>query len=95
VSPIDPLAGIEAAVTRRKWQNSDPDQSFTLMEAIAAYTVEGAYAEFAEDRKGMLKQGYFADVTMLDADIEATAPDEIHTIRPAAVICGGQVTYQA
>ena len=94
VSPIDPLEGIEAAVTRKKWQDSDPDQRFTLMEAIAAYTVEGAYAEFAEDRKGMLKQGYFADVTMLDADIEATAPEDIHTIRPATVICGGRVTYE-
>lgn len=95
VSPIDPMAGIEAAVTRRKWQESDPDQSFTLMEAIAAYTVEGAYAEFAEDRKGMLKPGYFADVTLLDADIEAVAPEEIHTIRPTAVICGGRVTFSA
>lgn len=93
VSPIDPMAGIEAAVTRKKWQDSDPDQRFTLMEAIAAYTVEGAYAEFAEDRKGMLRQGYYADVTLLDADIEATAPEEIHAIRPRAVICGGRVTF--
>jgi hypothetical protein len=94
VSPIDPIAGIEAAVTRKKWQDSDPDQRFTLMEAIAAYTVEGAYAEFAEDRKGMLKPGYFADVTVLDGDIEAVAPDAIHTIRPKAVICGGRVTFE-
>ena len=93
VSPIDPMHGIQAAVTRRKWQESDPDQRFTLMEAIAAYTVEGAYAEFAEDRKGILKEGYFADVTMLDGDIEASAPEEIHTIRPATVICGGRVTF--
>lgn len=41
----------------------------------------------------MLKQGYFADVTMLDGDIEATAPEEIHAIRPATVICGGRVTF--
>ena len=95
VSPIDPLAGIQAAVTRKKWQDSDPDQSFTLMEAIAAYTSEGAYAEFAEDRKGMLKAGYFADVTMLDADIEAVDPLEIHAIKPAKVICGGRVTFEA
>ena len=93
VSPIDPMHGIQAAVTRRKWQESDPDQRFTLMEAIAAYTVEGAYAELAEDRKGILKEGYFADVTMLDGDIEASAPEEIHTIRPATVICGGRVTF--
>jgi len=95
VSPIDPLEGIEVAVTRKKWQDGDPDQRFTLMEAIAAYTIEGAYAEFAEDRKGMLKQGYFADVTMLDGDIEAVAPEEIHTIRPATVICGGRATFEA
>ena len=93
VSPIGPMHGIQAAVTRRKWQESDPDQRFTLMEAIAAYTVEGAYAELAEDRKGILKEGYFADVTMLDGDIEASAPEEIHTIRPATVICGGRVTF--
>lgn len=95
VSPIDPLHGIQAAVTRKPWQDSDPDQSFSLMEAIAAYTSEGAYAEFAEDRKGMLKVGYFADVTMLDADIEAVDPHEIHAIKPATVICGGRVTFQA
>lgn len=94
VSPIDPLEGIQAAVTRRKWQESDPDQRFTLMEAIAAYTVEGAYAEFAENRKGMLKPGYFADATLLDADIEAVAPEEIGAIKPRTVICGGRVTYE-
>lgn len=95
VSPIDPLEGIQAAVTRQKWQDSDPDQSFSLMEAIAAYTSEGAYAEFAEDRKGMLKAGYFADVTVLDADIEAVDPHEIHAIKPAKVICGGRLTFEA
>jgi predicted amidohydrolase YtcJ len=95
VSPIDPMHGIQAAVTRQKWADTDPDQRFTVMEAIAGYTIEGAYAEFAEDRKGMLKPGYFADVTILDSDIEAVAPEDIHAIRPAAVICGGRVTYEA
>jgi len=95
VSPIDPMHGIQAAVTRQKWAETDPDQRFTLMEAIAAYTVEGAYAEFAEDRKGMLKPGYFADVTVLNSDIEATALDEIHRIKPATVMCGGRITYES
>jgi predicted amidohydrolase YtcJ len=43
----------------------------------------------------MLKPGYFADVTILDSDIEAVAAEDIHAIRPAAVICGGRVTYEA
>ncbi|MDO6965343.1 amidohydrolase [Rhizobium alvei] len=95
VSPIDPILGIQAAVTRKKWAETDPDQSYTLHEAIEAYTAEGAYSEFAEDRKGRLKPGFFADVTMLSADIEATDPGEIDRIRPDLVICGGFVTFSS
>ena len=37
--------------------------------AIDAYTIESAYAEFMEDRKGRIKEGYYADVVLLDRDI--------------------------
>lgn len=95
VSPIDPIAGIRAAVTRQPWADDMPDQSFTLHEALRGYTVEGAYAEFAEDRKGRLREGYFADIVILTDDIEAGAPDEIDAISVAMTICGGRVTYEA
>ena len=52
VSPIDPIAGIQAAVVRKRWADDLPDHAFSLHEAIAGYTVEGAYAQFAEHRKG-------------------------------------------
>ena len=95
VSPVDPILGIQAAVTRKPWAEGLPDQSFSLDEAIAGYTVEGAYAEFMEDRKGRLKTGYLADIVVLSADIEATVPEALHTVRPVTTICGGKVTYQA
>lgn len=95
VSPIDPIAGIHAAVTRTVWQEGDPDHSVSLHDAIAAYTIGSAYAEFAEDRKGMLKPGYFADLVILDDDIEAVAPETIDKIRPKMTICGGRITYTA
>jgi predicted amidohydrolase YtcJ len=95
VSPIDPITGIGAAVTRKVWQEGDPDHSVDLHDAIAAYTIGGAYAEFAEDRKGMLKPGYFADLVILDSDIEAVEPERIHEVRPRMTICGGRVTYEA
>ena len=95
VSPVDPILGIQAAVTRKPWAEGLPDQSFSLAEAIAGYTVEGAYAEFMEDRKGRLKTGYLADIVVLSADIEATVPEALHTVRPVTTICGGKVTYQA
>ena len=95
VSPIDPILGIQAAVLRKPWAAGDPDQSFSLQESLAGYTVEGAYAEFAEHRKGMLRLGFLADVVVLSADIEAIAPEALHRVRPVTTICGGKVTYQA
>jgi len=95
VSPIDPILGIQAAVLRKPWAETDPDQSFSLREALAAYTVEGAYAGFMEHRKGMLKPGYLADLVVLSADIEATAPEALHRVRAATTICGGKVTHRA
>jgi predicted amidohydrolase YtcJ len=95
VSPIDPILGIQAAVLRKPWAQSDPDQSFSVRESLAAYTVEGAYAEFAEHRKGVLKPGYMADLVVLSADIEAIDPKMIHHVRSQITICGGKVTYQA
>ena len=95
VSPIDPIAGIQAAMVRKPWAAGDPDHSFTLHEAIAGYTVEGAYAEFMEHRKGRLRKGYLADLVVLSADVEKTDPLALHTVRPSTTICGGKVTYQA
>lgn len=95
VSPIDPIAGIHAAVTRKVWHEGDPDHSVSLHDAIAAYTIGSAYAEFAEDRKGMLKVGYYADIVILDSDIEAVEPEQICDVRPKMTICGGRVTYEA
>lgn len=95
VSPIDPILGIQAAVLRKPWAKGDPDQSFSLHEALAGYTVEGAYACFMERRKGRLKPGFLADLVVLSADIEATAPENLHTVQAAATVCGGKVTYQA
>lgn len=95
VAAIDPILSIQAALLRKPWAKGDPDPSFSLQEALAAYTVEGAYAEFAEHRKGVLKPGYMADLVVLSADIEKTAPAELHKVRPVTTVCGGKVTYQA
>jgi predicted amidohydrolase YtcJ len=95
VARIDVLAGIHAAVNRQPWEPGLPDQSFTLQEAIAAYTVEGAYAEHAEDRKGCLKPGYLADFVVLSGDIEAVPSTQINTLSPVLTVCGGRVTFEA
>lgn len=95
VASIDVLAGIQTAATRKPWAETDPDQRFSVEESLFAYTVEGAYAEFAEDRKGALKPGFFGDLVMLSGDIEATNPAQVGSLSPVLTVCGGKITYEA
>jgi len=95
VAPIDPLLGIQAAMLRKPWAEGLPDERFDLHQGLYAYTVEGAYAEFAESFKGAIRPGYLADIAVLSRDAEATAPEDLHKAAVATTICGGEITYQA
>lgn len=95
VSPINPFECIQDALTRKPWQDGLPDERMTLYEALHAYTAEGAWVEFMEDRKGKLKPGYLADIVVLSADIEAEAPERVSTLKPLFTICDGRVTFEA
>ncbi|MBM3285135.1 MAG: amidohydrolase, partial [Candidatus Aminicenantes bacterium] len=70
VAPLNPLAGIYAAVTRRTLDGRNPEgwypeQKISLEEALRGYTVNGAYAELAEHRKGSVEAGKLADLVVL------------------------------
>ena len=95
VSPLDPMHCIECAMTRGLWKEGLKDERLSLHETLAAYTKNGAWVEFMEDRKGMLKPGYLADIVVLSADVEATDLARLATVRPVTTMCDGRVTYQA
>jgi predicted amidohydrolase YtcJ len=94
VSPINPLASIQAALTRKRWSDDQPDQRQTLEETLASYTRDGAYAEFKEDRKGMLRPGALADIVVLSGDIAAAEPERVSDLEVRTTICDGRITYQ-
>lgn len=95
VSALEPLRGIEAAMTRRTWAEGLPDQRLSLSETLAAYTSGGAYAGFMEDRTGRIAEGFLADLTLLSGDVEATPYGEIGALRPVLTLCDGRVTHDA
>ena len=95
ISDVNPLRGIQAALTRQVWGPEGPDQRVGLLAALQAYTSAGAYAEHSEARKGMIRQGYLGDLVVLSADIEATAPAEIARLDIVWTICGGRLVYAA
>lgn len=95
VSDINPIRSVQSAMIRKKWSDDLPDQRQTLLQALGSYTREGAHAEFAEGRKGQLKEGFLADIVILSADLEHAAVEKLHEVRPVTTICDGVITYQA
>jgi len=94
VSPLPPLSCIHDAMTRKPWRDDMPDHRLTLDETLMAYTRTSAWVEFMEDRKGILKPGYLADVVVLSGDIEACAAEDIAALAPKLTICDGRITYE-
>ncbi|MBD9375103.1 amidohydrolase [Rhizobium sp. ARZ01] len=95
VSPLDPMSCIYDAMTRKVWNDDIADQRLTLQETLEAYTKTSAWVEFMEDRKGVLKEGYLADVVVLSGDVERTPLKDLAAVRPVTTICDGRITYQA
>jgi predicted amidohydrolase YtcJ len=98
VAPLDPMIGLYAAVTRQFADGTPaggwfPEQRITLSQAVDCYTRGSAYAEFADDRKGMLRPGYLADLVVLSRDIFAVPPREILDTRPVLTVVGGRVVF--
>jgi hypothetical protein len=95
VADMNPITGIHAALNRAPWQEGDPDQKQTLAETLLGYTRDSAYAEHMEHEKGILKEGYLADVVMLSEDIFQTPKEEILRVKAVLTICDGEITHEA
>lgn len=70
-------------------------QKMTREEALRAFTIWGAYAEFAEKEKGSIERGKFADLVILSKDIMTIPPMEILSTSVVAAFVGGKVGYSA
>ncbi len=100
VEPATPLGGIYAAVTRRTLDDLNPggwvpEQMITVEEALRAYTIDAAYAEFTEREKGSLEVGKLADLVLLDRDLTRVPLETIRDTRVLLTVVGGRVVYEA
>jgi predicted amidohydrolase YtcJ len=100
VAPLDPMLSVYAAVTRRTLDGKNPDgwipeQKISVDEAVRAYTVGSAYAEFQEQNKGTITTGKLADIVMLSEDIFSIDPREIERVKVVLTIMDGRVVYSA
>ncbi len=98
VAPLDPLAGIYAAVTRRTLDGRHPDgwipeEKISVEEAIKGYTINAAYAEFSEREKGSVEPGKLADLVVLDRHILKIKPEEIKSARVLMTMVDGRIIF--
>ena len=95
VAPFDPIINIHVALNREQWSPSDPVQRLTLEEVILGYTRDAAYAEFKENEKGRIKEGFLADLVLFSHDLFALDSAEIRTAHAAMTIVDGKVVFEA
>jgi predicted amidohydrolase YtcJ len=96
VLPIGPLVGIYAAVTRKGLSGKvwGSDERVSVQDAIRAYTLNSAYINFDEERKGTLEVGKLADMVVMGDDLLTMDPDRLKEARIDMTIVGGKVLYE-
>ncbi len=91
VAPFDPMINFYVGLNREKWSPNDPDQRLTLEELIIGYTRDAAYVEFRENEKGMIKEGYLADMVLFSHDLFEMKPEEITSAKPVMTMIDGRI----
>lgn len=96
VETLSVLAGIHAAVTRRRPDGAPGpagwygEQRLTVAEAVHAYTAGAAYASGEETVKGSLTPGKLADLVILSQDIFSVPPMRILETEVVGTMVGGE-----
>src|SRR5438552_8350497 len=100
VIALHSMRTLYAAVTRATLDGKNPqgwfpDQKLTVAEAVQAYTMGSAFAEFQDKEKGSITPGKLADMVLLSDDIFSIDPAKIRDVRVLKTIVGGKVVFDS
>jgi predicted amidohydrolase YtcJ len=87
MTEFDPLLGIRAMMR-------GSEGTASIENALRAYTLGSAFAEFQESEKGTLESGKLADIVILSENI-VSDPGRLDAARVVLTIVGGRVVYDA
>ncbi len=98
VAPLDPILGIDAAVTRQTLDGVNPDgwipeERISLEQALLAYTAGAAKAGFSEDRSGSLENSKLADLVVLSENLFEISSSDIGNVEVDMTLVDGEVVY--
>ncbi len=100
VEIVSPFWGLYAAITRQDAKGFPeggwhPDQRMSMEETLHAYTAGSAFAQFAEDKLGTLREGLRADLTVIDRDLFKASPKEVLEAKVLMTVIDGDVVFDA
>jgi predicted amidohydrolase YtcJ len=98
VAPLNPMLSLYAAVTRATLDGKNPkgwfpEQKLTLPEALEAYTMGSAYAEFQDQEKGTISPGKLADMVLVSDDLFSLPPEKIRDAKVLQTWVAGKVVF--
>ncbi|MEP6884444.1 MAG: amidohydrolase [Gammaproteobacteria bacterium] len=96
VSSFDPFIAIEHGITRAEGRGRPtllPEQGLTLQDMVDAYTINAAFALKQEHITGSIEVGKRGDFVVLDRDIFASDPFDLHDTKVIATYLDGREVY--
>ncbi len=96
VAEMDPMIGLYSALTRADLEGRGAwnlDETVTLDQALRAYCRGGAWANFHDHDRGMLRVGYQGDLIVLSDDLEALTPSQLLETFVTHTLVAGEVVY--
>ncbi|MBN8658080.1 MAG: amidohydrolase [Anaerolineae bacterium] len=95
VAPYSPMINLHVGLNREAWADGVPSHNLTLEELIIGYTRDAAYAEFMENEKGQIKEGYLADLVLFSHDLFALPKENIMEAKPVLTMVNGKFVFEA
>ena len=93
VSLFHPLWQTVSRIDRVTGERIAEDQKLTRQEALRAVTNGGAYLCMAEDDRGSIQAGKYADFAVLSADPLTVPEEDLMDIVSEQTVIGGQTVY--
>ena len=97
VVPPNAIRLLWAATNRqtRSGQTLGPEQQLTVMEALRAMTVDAAFQNFEENRKGVIAAGMQADLVVLSQNPVTLGAERLLELEVAQTISRGRTVFTA
>lgn len=93
----NPWYGIYGMVTRKTSGGRVlyTPEAVTPLEAIRAYSIDGAYAAWEENIKGSIEEGKLADLVVVDRNPLEIDADDLKNVKTLLTVVGGKIMYMA